>query len=148
MNFKHLILSVVVLTAGGQILTNAEEHNKQHPLVYVAQAQVIEPEVVLIESRIDWTEERIAKEVEEQAQKYGRNPDHLKAIIECESQGSTTIQSFHKKNGVREDSWGLVQIHLPSHPTITKEQAIDPSFAIEFLAENIDEVTWTCEELI
>lgn len=147
MNLKHLILSVVVLTAGGQILTNAEEHNKQHPLVYVAQAQVIEPEVVLIESRIDWTEERIKKEVEEQAKQHNVPAAEMWGTILCESGASTTIQSYHiRKDGTREQSFGLSQIHLPDHPTVTKEQAIDPKFAINFMAKNWHKVRWYCRD--
>lgn len=77
-------------------------------------------------------------------------------IINCESQWSTTIQSNHRyttnaprgyKPGDREQSYGLVQIHLPAHPHITKEQATDPEFAIEFLAKNIKDGRqgmWTC----
>lgn len=127
-------------------------YNISHPetfeshFVYVAEAE--EPQVVQIAVKIDWTPERIEKEIDEQAQKYGRDPEYLKAIVKCESNGSTTIQSHYRKNGIREDSWGLVQIHLPSHPGVTKEQALAPEFAIEFLAKNIGTVYWSCEKYI
>ena len=68
----------------------------------------------------------------------------MEEIINCESQGSTTVQSRHKyptnkyaPAGTREQSFGLVQIHLPAHKNITKEQAIDPVFATDFLAKNL-----------
>lgn len=51
------------------------------------------------------------------------------------------------KVGDREQSYGLAQIHLPAHPHITKEQAIDPEFAVEFLAKNLANGKagmWTC----
>lgn len=67
--------------------------------------------------------------------------------ITCESNWNPKIQSAHVKNGVREDSWGLVQIHLPSHKNITKEQALDPEFSIRFLVDNFasgDAKLWTC----
>lgn len=53
------------------------------------------------------------------------------AIVEAESS--------YKVNAVGDggNSYGLVQIHLPSHPTITKEQALDPYFAIDFLVLNL-----------
>ena len=36
-----------------------------------------------------------------------------------------------------EESYGLAQIFLTAHPEITKEQACDPDFALEFMAKNI-----------
>ena len=35
-----------------------------------------------------------------------------------------------------EQSYGIAQIHLPDHPSVTKEEAINPEFAIEFMAKN------------
>lgn len=48
--------------------------------------------------------------------------------------------------GVRENSWGLAQIHLPSHPSVTKEQAQDPEFSIEFMARHLSKGKdiWNC----
>jgi hypothetical protein len=79
------------------------------------------------------------------------------AVIECESQFNPTIQSHHVYTetnvppgydaGDREQSFGLVQIHLPAHPSISKAQALDPEFAIDFLAKNLHGgrgAMWTC----
>jgi hypothetical protein len=44
-------------------------------------------------------------------------------------------------------SYGIAQIHLPSHPNITKEQALDKQFAIEFTAKQFakgNAKLWTC----
>ena len=52
--------------------------------------------------------------------------------------------------GQREQSFGLVQIHLPAHRTITKEQALDPEFAIDFLAKNLAQgrgTMWSCYKM-
>ena len=57
-------------------------------------------------------------------------------IIACESNWKN-VQSGIKKGGIREDSWGIAQIHLPSHPTITKQQALDYEFAVGFIIDNI-----------
>lgn len=49
--------------------------------------------------------------------------------------------------GSREKSYGLVQIHLPDHPEISYEQAIDPNFAVEFMAQQFAEGNgkiWSC----
>lgn len=38
--------------------------------------------------------------------------------------------------GTRERSYGIAQIHLPDHPHISYEEAIDPKFSVEFMASN------------
>ena len=80
----------------------------------------------------------------------------MAAIIGCESGFVSDIQSNHRYTaenvpvgyqvGDREQSWGLVQIHIPVHD-VTIEQAIDPEFAIDFMAKNMSEGRtswWTC----
>jgi hypothetical protein len=55
------------------------------------------------------------------------------------------------KDGTREESYGLVQIHLPAHPTVSKDQATDPTFAIAFLVENIkagNAKIWSCYRIV
>lgn len=79
------------------------------------------------------------------------------AVVECESQYVYDIQSQHRYHagnvpkgynvGDREESYGLAQIHLPVHPNVTKKQATDPEFAIDFLAKNLKQNKgnmWTC----
>ncbi len=41
-----------------------------------------------------------------------------------------------------EESYGLAQVHLPSHKHITKEQAMDAYFSIDFLVENWNDTKW------
>ena len=145
---KNITVVVMCGVIFGNIFMGSWEYNELHPIEYVQAYESPEPEIILIETQINWTPERINEEVEKQAEKYGKSAAYMKKIIHCESMGSTTVQSYHVQNGVREDSWGLVQIHLPSHPTVTKEQALDPEFAIEFLAKNLGKVRWSCEKLI
>lgn len=58
--------------------------------------------------------------------------------LKCESAGWQNKQSqvLHPAgpNGL-EDSWGVAQIHLPDHPEITKEEALDPTVAVPWAAE-------------
>lgn len=119
------------------------------PLIYkaeIAQAEE-QPEVVLIEEKIDWTKDRIRQEVDLKAAEYNVPADAMWDTIMCESGASTTIQSYYvRKDGTREQSYGLAQIHLPDHPNVTYEQAIDPEFAIEFMAKNWHNVTWYCRD--
>lgn len=82
----------------------------------------------------------------------------MDAIVKCETSGTynPTIQSEHVytasnaprgyKQGDREQSYGLAQIHVPVH-SVTVEQATQPLFAIDFLAKNIAKGKagmWTC----
>ncbi len=79
--------------------------------------------------------------------------DTMYSIVDCET-GHTfnpLIQSFAYWHGIREDSWGLVQINLPSWPDITKAQAQDPNFSLNFLGEKLSQgkgYLWSCYRLL
>lgn len=63
------------------------------------------------------------------------------SVIRCESNYNPNAVGDHGY------SYGLVQIHLPSHLDITKAQAFDPDFAINYLASQIKQGNgklWTC----
>lgn len=69
----------------------------------------------------------------------------MREIIHCESSGNPNAIG---DNG---QSYGLAQIHLPSWPDISKEQALDPEFAINFLAEKLSKnqgYLWTCWRML
>ena len=73
--------------------------------------------------------------------KYNVKESVMRKVISCES--SYKIKAV----GDGGKSFGLVQIHLPSHPYVTKEQAFDPDFALNFLASNLAKgkgKMWTC----
>jgi len=97
-----------------------------------------------------WTQEMVKELALEQAEKFGLHKKRFLKVLECENNFHARGQSGHKDpsgpNG-REDSWGAVQIHLPSHPTITREMAEDPEFAIPWMAEQWSlgsASLWTC----
>lgn len=76
---------------------------------------------------------------------YGVSEALVRQIIRCES--------GFRPNAVGDGgySFGLVQIHLPSHPVVTQEQALDPEFAITFLTKNLSGGRgdmWTCYRLL
>lgn len=52
----------------------------------------------------------------------------FKAVIQCESQWDTHAVS-------KTNDYGIAQIHLKSHPDITREQAEDPYFALNWAAQ-------------
>jgi hypothetical protein len=91
------------------------------------------------------------------ASDYGVSFALMNSIIECESGYVSTIQSHYRYTkdrphegvvaGQREQSFGLVQIHLPAHPGVSYQEAIDPQFAIEFLASGLAQGQhnmWSC----
>lgn len=74
------------------------------------------------------------------AKDAGLNVEHFLGTIDCETKGTwnPSIQSEASSTtdvGGREESWGLVQIHLPDHKDITKAQAINPHFAINWMRD-------------
>lgn len=151
---KHLLpLGVVVMWSLGFGVEVAQEVGA--PIVYAREPEP--PEEVLIEVKIDWTQERIQQEIETVAAEYGVSSDVMNKVIKCESTdpetklASTTIQSYHIQNGKRERSFGLSQINLDWHPTVSYEQATDPAYAIDFLARHLAQGKgnlWTCYRML
>lgn len=144
---KHRVIDVLLGIGIGVTITIAFTANAER-VTYTAEEPVQEPREVLIEEKIEWTKERIQQEVRERSVEYGVSYDQMWGTIMCESQGSTTVQSRHRRpDGTREQSFGLVQIHLPAHLNVSKEEAIDPEFAVTFMAENFAagrQRMWTC----
>jgi len=103
--------------------------------VHVPLAHAEEPPPEVVELDTPEQRESFARET---AKKYGIDEYSFVATLSGESIRFTwNDQSLIKADGPngREDSWGICQIHLPSHPTITKEQALDPAWCIEWSAK-------------
>jgi hypothetical protein len=67
--------------------------------------------------------------------------EQIKSVIKCESGWNP------KAIGDNGRSFGLVQIHLPAHPDISKAQALNPTFAINFIVDEFkrgNQWKWTC----
>lgn len=113
-----------------------------YPSQLIAQPSNIEQHKVL-------TKDDILVKIDFYAKKYNVSSDTMIRIISCETSGTfdTNIQSKvrYKFNdprrnivmGDQERSFGLSQIHLPDHPNVTYEQAIDADFALEFMADKL-----------
>lgn len=71
----------------------------------------------------------------------GTKAYQMERTLECESHFNN-IQSYIITDGVREPSFGIAQIHQPSHPQVTMEQALDPEFAVKFMSDNWGKVKW------
>lgn len=79
--------------------------------------------------------------IEKISQQKSVSAEVLTNVIECESQFNPMALGDHGH------SRGLVQIYDDYNPTITHEQAYDPEFAINFLAEGIKSgqgYRWSC----
>jgi len=62
-------------------------------------------------------------------------------VIRCESEFNPNAVG---DNGT---SYGLAQIHLPAHPSVSKEEALDPKFAVGWMVQAFKEgkgSMWTC----
>lgn len=101
-----------------------------------------------------WDKDRILSAIHYYAEEYNVSATQMIETIRCESNFNPNARSLHVyKSGNKwglsghEQSYGLSQIHLPSHPHITEQQALDPSFSIEFMARefsNGNQGWWTC----
>lgn len=79
------------------------------------------------------------------AVEFGLNPVLFKKVIACESQWNAGAIGDHGQ------SYGLVQIHLSSHSDVSKEEALNPHFAIDWMAHEWSlghERQWTCYRLL
>ena len=76
------------------------------------------------------------------ADRYSAPAEQMIAVIKCESKFNVNAVGDHGH------SFGLVQIFLPAHPNITKKQALDPDFAVEYLASHWFSDHWTCQRLL
>ena len=71
----------------------------------------------------------------------GTKAYEMERTIACESQ-YWNVQSNVISRGLREDSWGIAQINLYWNPSVTKEQALDPEFAIKWMSERWGVTKW------
>lgn len=75
------------------------------------------------------------------AKKWDVNEGRLRKTLFCES--SLNPNAI----GDEGESFGIAQIHLPSHPEITESQALNPSWAIDYMAQKFSEgevTLWSC----
>ena len=92
------------------------------------------------------------------AMEFGVSEKTMKDVMDCENVAhDPTLQSglhytkdhpeWGVKKGDRELSFGLVQIHLPSHPSVSYEEATNSDYSIRFLARGLSEgrgSQWSC----
>lgn len=104
-------------------------------------ALVLPPEQVTAITVSPELELTVPQMIEKYAVEYRVSAERMTRTIQCES----TFNPDAIGDGGH--SFGLSQIHLPSHPTVTREQALDEEFAIKFMAEQFSKGNaraWTC----
>lgn len=87
------------------------------------------------------TTEKWIKYLYEYAEEVGGDAERASHLIYCESMWFCS-QSNIVKNGVREPSHCLGQIHSPSHPHISWEELNDPYYNIRYVIDNAGKDTW------
>lgn len=123
-----LLLSLLSVSAPA--LAEAPVASYTPPIVASVQETIVEP-----------SEEELRAYALSKAQEYGISYHELSATIGCESEWNP------KAIGDGGKSRGIAQIHAPSHPTITDEQAFNAYWAINWTAKKFkegDAWMWTC----
>lgn len=76
---------------------------------------------------------------------WGVSYDQMLNTLDCESKLDPNAIGDYGT------SFGISQIHLPAHPEISKAQALDPHWAIEYMAKNISTghaSFWSCSRIL
>lgn len=76
---------------------------------------------------------------------YNVSAKEMTLVMKCESGLNPHAIGDHGT------SYGLSQIHLPAHPDISKQQAFDVDFSVEFMAKSFSQGNqgmWTCWKMI
>lgn len=92
-------------------------------------------------SPLPYTVENAPVIIEAYAVRYGIEAAPLVATLSCESHMRADAV------GDKGQSFGLAQIHLPAHKDITKEEALNPFFAIDWSAREFSlghQSLWSC----
>jgi len=101
----------------------------------------VNAEAPVPEVKTEWSVQEVKTLVDYYADMYGVSRQLMHKVVNCESSYN------YKAVGDGGKSFGLSQIHKPSHPSITYEQSINPNFALDFMASSISKgkgEMWTC----
>lgn len=151
MKYTILVVLAVILVATPEKIQSNSKSSEVNIITTITEQQPV-PEPKSTMSQI------VDKLVRKYAEQYNVSSKEMLRVINCENKPlDPKLQSYIKykrdipewgvKAGEREKSYGLVQIHLPSHPNISYEQATDPEFSIEFMAKKFSKgqaSEWSC----
>lgn len=127
--------------------------------IYIPSGVIVAEAPAAVKS--EYTKEELVELTYKYANMYNVSGDYMVRLINCENrEWDVDLQSRIKYNfsnskrgivyGEYELSFGLSQIHLPDHPEVTYEQAIDPIYSIEFMAKKLStgQNIWYCKNKI
>lgn len=143
---KNIITSGVVMFAAANIFLNSWEYNAANPVVFAREVEQEEPQEVLIETKIDWTEERIIKEIRDT---FTETPNTAVAVAKAESGVHLKPDAYnpewhYDKNGnkICQGSYGLMQIACVHHIS-DPEALFDVEFNLQKAKEIYSEQGWS-----
>lgn len=124
--------------------TGATPITQDFPMVYAE-------ETVSLPTKTVYTKQDVKLLTDFYGKKYSVDSDVMINVIQCETHFRNK-QSDIYKNGIREESYGIAQFHLPSKnkiddKVITKEMALDPNIAVEAMAQIMSKGyagKWSC----
>lgn len=127
---------------GGNIIVNSEEYNKEHPIVYTAQAEEEAPREIIIE--IIPEEKSIEQKSIEQKIRdiFPEDPDRAVKIAKCES-------GLNPKAVSPTNDHGLMQINKSAHKVEGDIYDVDTN--LQFARKLYDESgwkPWVCNTMI
>ena len=135
-----LMLGVVL----GSQFSLATEINpiRQYNLEQYIDALVAENKIQI---KKEYSKHEIIALIYNTSKKYNLNYKQMFDVSKCESNFNQNAK------GDSGNSWGIYQINLPAHPEITKEQALNPEWAINWTAKEWqkgNQWKWTCFKLL
>lgn len=88
-------------------------------------------EAPVADAKTSWTVDEVKELTNYYADEYGVSRKTMNTIISGESGYIYDLPGDHGT------SWGACQIHLPDHTDITKEDAMNPDFCLDWTANQI-----------
>lgn len=149
---SSLVLTVWSLTALANYDTSISYTATTTPVVAEILSKTTEITSQVIEEKTEVEPESLHDKITRYALKYDIPRESMRVLVGCETAWtfSPTLQSHARyRDGTREKSFGLAQIHAPAHPHVSYEQMIDPDFALNFIGKNWSKrhLMWvTCTE--
>jgi len=85
------------------------------------------------------------------AEKLGIDPDVFTNVLQCESHFRPDAPGDFSTTTKQYTSFGIAQIHLIAHPDVTKAQALDGIWSIDWAAQQFAKGNahwWSCYKLL
>lgn len=96
-------------------------------------------------------QEVVAQLVTNYSTEFNVSAYRMQETLKCEDDTfAFDRQSNYYTSKGREESYGVAQINLPSHKDISYSQAIDPDFAVKYMASEFAQgraYQWSCYRL-